>query len=583
MKKKLQLIISVISLLTMQSQIIKAQYVIKEADVQYGLFNYSKAIDMYERAYKKKATLYTAERLAECYEKIHNYKQTESWYAIAAEMPGTKLLNILNYAKALQHNSKYSEAKAQYQKYAVQNKDVTVKQRDLWLLSCDSAMRWMKEPVNTVITGQKTLNSPQSDWGAVEYQNDIVFSSDRPGNTDKEGISRPFLKFDGAKVPGKNIYGWTGNHYLRLYIRHTKTDSVSLFPLRAGTNYHMGPANFTADGREMYFTLTRIPEKVKYAKGKLATVNIEIYSSKKQEDGSWQVPIAFKYNNVNEYSVGDPFISKDGNSLYFVSNMPGGMGGTDLYVSQKTAGGDWDLPVNLKEWNTEGNERTPSFDHENNFYFSSDGRIGMGGLDIYKLQFSGGNPGAPVNLGYPLNSPQDDFAYMQTSGSLAYLSSNRTGDDDIYSFTQAQVMAFRLTGEVPDKKTGKPLNNAIVSLGKAIRIANIYYDFDKSNISKDAAIALDKLVKIMKDNPAIWIGLESHTDSRGNDQYNEWLSQNRANSAVQYIIDKGIEKNRITAKGYGETMLLNKCANGVQCSEAEHQLNRRTVFRILKL
>ncbi|RZK37129.1 MAG: OmpA family protein [Pedobacter sp.] len=100
--------------------------------------------------------------------------------------------------------------------------------------------------------------------------------------------------------------------------------------------------------------------------------------------------------------------------------------------------------------------------------------------------------------------------------------------------------------------------------------SNIYYDFDKSNIRPDAAIELDKLVKIMKDNPTIWIELGSHTDSRGNDKYNEWLSQSRANSAVQYIIDRGVEKNRITAKGYSESKLLNKCANGVKYSEADH-------------
>lgn len=121
-----------------------------------------------------------------------------------------------------------------------------------------------------------------------------------------------------------------------------------------------------------------------------------------------------------------------------------------------------------------------------------------------------------------------------------------------------------------------------IVINKAIRIENIYYDFDKSNIRPDAAIELDKLVKIMQDNPTIWIELGSHTDSRGNDQYNQWLSQSRANSAVQYIIDRGISKNRITAKGYGESQLTNKCANGIACSVAEHQANRRTEFKIVK-
>jgi len=109
-----------------------------------------------------------------------------------------------------------------------------------------------------------------------------------------------------------------------------------------------------------------------------------------------------------------------------------------------------------------------------------------------------------------------------------------------------------------------------------------YWDFDKSNIRPDAAIELDKVVAIMKENPTIWIVLGSHTDSRGKDQYNQWLSQSRANSAVQYIIDRGIEKSRITAKGYGETKPVNECTNGVKCTEEAHQLNRRTEFTIVK-
>jgi outer membrane protein OmpA-like peptidoglycan-associated protein len=113
-------------------------------------------------------------------------------------------------------------------------------------------------------------------------------------------------------------------------------------------------------------------------------------------------------------------------------------------------------------------------------------------------------------------------------------------------------------------------------------LENIYYDFDQWSIRSDAAIELDKLVKIMNENPTIWIELGSHTDSRGKDAYNLKLSQKRAESAVQYIISKGIDKNRITAKGYGESQLLNRCANGIECNDAEHQLNRRTEFKIVK-
>jgi peptidoglycan-associated lipoprotein len=255
-------------------------------------------------------------------------------------------------------------------------------------------------------------------------------------------------------------------------------------------------------------------------------------------------------------------------------------------------------------------------------------------------------------MGYPFNSPQDDFGFsLNEKGGVVYLSSNREGglgSDDIYTIDQKMILAFKLEGRVFDKSSNQPIAGALVTLAKvngvvlktetdenggyrfnlakeseynvsaektnyrsdvenlatiglttssvltqnlhleaivvnkAIKLENIYYDFDKWNIRPDAAVELDKLVKIMADNPTIWIELGSHTDSRGKDGYNLNLSQKRAESAVDYIISRGIDKNRITAKGYGETQLLNKCSNGVACSEEAHQLNRRTEFKIVK-
>jgi len=631
---------------------VKAQFIIKEADKQYELFNYSKAVDLYEQAYKKKETLHAAERLAHAYNYMFNYKQAESWFAIASKWPKSDPENILGYAKALQQNSKYTEAKIQYQNYIALKKDAPAADQAMWLNSCDSALKWIKNPKMVELTNKKELNSSQSDWGAFKYQDGVVFTSDRPqpGTELKEG--KPFLKFDGAKKPSTTVYGWTGNGYLKLYYKPSATDSVELFPLNTGTKYHVGSASFTRDGKTMYYTLTRITSELERLKKKPSTVNIEIFSSTKAADGTWSKPVAFPYNNINKYSVGDPFITADGNSLYFSSNMPGGLGGTDIYVTLKTDAGDWGRPTNLKEVNTTGDDRCPVFDNQDNFYFSSDGRLGMGGLDVFRALKEGGGISKIENLGYPFNSPQDDFGFsIDEKGGIVYLSSNREGglgSDDIYSIDQTAILAFKLEGTVYDKKTSQPITNALVSLAKVngsvvktetdengrykfnlakeseynvsadktsyrsdtenlatiglttsqvikqdlylepivrnvgIRLDNIYYDFDKWNIRPDAAAALDKLVQIMTENPTIWIELGSHTDSRGKDAYNLSLSQKRAESAVAYIISKGINRNRIEAKGYGETQLLNRCANGVKCSETEHQLNRRTEFKIVK-
>ncbi|RYE18038.1 MAG: flagellar motor protein MotB, partial [Sphingobacteriales bacterium] len=282
---------------------------------------------------------------------------------------------------------------------------------------------------------------------------------------------------------------------------------------------------------------------------------------------------------------------------------------------------------------------------------STDGGIGMGGLDIFKAVRKGDTYAPKQNMGYPINSPRDDFAYVLTDDTTGYLSSNRIGgqgSDDIYSFVQKPGIIFTLEGVVYEKGSRRRLPNSAImltkgsplkvitdaggnyrfsikensdytlrgekggylsdnqtvttkgltiaqvikkdlhlekiELNKAIRLENIYYDFDQWYIRPDAAVELDKLIKILKDNPEIYIELSSHTDSKGDDDYNHQLSQRRANAAVNYIIENSdVDEERIIARGYGETRLLNRCKNGVNCSPAEHQLNRRTEFRIIKM
>ncbi|RZK72083.1 MAG: flagellar motor protein MotB, partial [Pedobacter sp.] len=365
---------------------------------------------------------------------------------------GSKPDAILNYARALQNNSKYSEAKEQYIKYAESNPAVSTVQKNLWLQSCDSAVKWMQNPKNVTINNEKGLNSLQSDWGAVKYLNGIVYTSDRTNKISETAAaaSRPFLKFDGAtKVPDTRTYGWTGNDYLRLYERQER-DSLKLFPLNPGTKYHIGNASFSNDAKKVFFSITQIPAQIIRKKGEPATINIELYSSEMDSNGNWGEAKSFRYNNANAYSVGDPYLSNDGNTLYFVSNMPGGSGGTDIYKCERNPDGTWGDAQNQSQLNTPGNERSPAQNAMGEFSFSSDGFPGMGGLDIFTLESNG----KVTNLGYPLNSPQDDFAFYKSSKTDGFLSSNRPGglgSDDIYSFIEAKMLAFMLTGKVYDK------------------------------------------------------------------------------------------------------------------------------------
>ncbi len=642
--------------LTIQTRQANAQYVLKQANEQYNLFNYSKAIELYLQAYKKAQTFEIAEHLANSYRLIQDYKNAETWYATTTALPEAKAEDFLRYAQVLQNNSNYKEAKKQYTKYYALSPEINQKQLKLWLAACDSSIVWMKNPRPFDITNERGLNSPKSDWGAVKYNNYIVFTSDRINKAaDAVAKGHPFLRFDVDRPVDKDRYLWTGNDYLRLYQAQIGTGAEAAKPFQFntdGTDYHMGAATFTADGNEMYFTLTRIPKKQPRDTAKFKTFRLEIWWSRRiGATGQWSKPLPFAYNN-EQWSAGDPYITPDGKVLYFVSDMPGGKGGTDIYSCKKSTADNWEQPVNLAVVNTKGNERTPVL-YRDNLYFSSDGGPGMGGLDIYKAESTGKSFAAAQNMGYPVNSPQDDFAFMPVSETMGYLSSNRAGgagSDDIYSYVQKPEPTFAFEGTVYDKRTNEVIANSTVTLiksngkmlttqsdaagkfsftlqqksnyklrgekksylsdnqtlttlranpditirkdlyldkielNKAIRLENIYYDFDESYIREDAGVELEKLIKILKENPTIEIELSSHTDSRGNDAYNMQLSQARADAAVQYIVDIGdINPKRIKAKGYGETRLLNRCKNGVNCSEAEHQLNRRTEFKITKL
>jgi outer membrane protein OmpA-like peptidoglycan-associated protein len=342
--------------------------------------------------------------------------------------------------------------------------------------------------------------------------------------------------------------------------------------------------------------------------------------------------------------------------------MPGGFGGTDLYYCTKEANGTWSQPVNCGNVvNTSGKECFPTIAKDGTLYFSSDGHLGMGALDLFSAKGVKAKWQAVTNLEAPFNSGGDDFGIIfdpEGKGETGLLSSNRksaNGTDDIYSFKSNRIPCT-LTGiamEQPEAKQkqlpGKPLQGVALRLYKvgdttgllaysdkdgkfsfpiqsgvkymvkgskegyltksvevlpdckseldlvklnmplnknkvntSYIVENIYYDLDKSDIRPDAARELDKLVVMLQDNPEVKIELSSHTDSRQSDSYNNMLSQLRADAAVKYIISKGIDYNRITAKGYGETKLLNRCKNGVNCSEDEHQKNRRTEFKLIK-
>ena len=381
-----------------------------------------------------------------------------------------------------------------------------------------------------------------------------------------------------------------------------------------------------------------------------------------EEKGKWK-EIPFQLNS-GKFNVSDLVISPDRSKVVFVSDMPGGYGKSDLYEAPIVSNGPDGIkigePTNMgPEVNTMLRDNFPRFSEDGNFYFSSEGHLGFGGLDIYTVDPSSG---MILNMGKPVNSAMDDFApkFMDRKG---VLSSNRLAkgaNDDLYYFeilgsdsnmVQPKPTDSELLVEVYDKETGEVLSNVNFALdnlsdeasaisastdssglatyndipvdskvqisahpcgykyastrsyvvnaagkrviklelekfkegedlGQLFEVKPIYYELNSYKLTDQSKRELDRVAIVLQDNPSLQVELGSHTDSRGSDEANRNLSKARAKSVYDYLASKNINRARMKYKGYGETRLLNRCKDGIECSDEEHAVNRRTEYII---
>lgn len=616
------------------------------ADLLYKEMQYAKAAAAYEKLVDvKKPSVLVMERLAHSYYYIKQYDLAENWYARVVQQKTASEQAKINYADVLKQQGKYAEAKAQYEEIMKSNAQLS--NLTAAINGADSAQLWMRNPTLHKLRNEKEVNTSLGEFSVVTNAKGVWYAAE----------PNSLLN---------NKSGMTGHAFLKLYTAERLQDGSLKYPnkVEASFNnaaYHIGPVSSNASENVLYVTRTfpgKDGERFRADGEKWNKHNLELKVYKKEGD-SWTEE-DFPYNNVKAYSLGHAFLSADEKVLYYASDMPGGKGGVDIWYSELQADGKWGKPQNAGDKiNTAGDEMFPTV-IGNDLYFSSTGHVGMGGLDIFRAKGSKGTFDKAVNLGYPINSASDDFAYVEYGSSadvkVGYLSSNRkggVGSDDIYSFVfQKPKIKIILEGVTRDRKTGELLPastvtlfglsgdivskgvtsadaasisfdvspnisfrllgekkgyhadsvlvaavnpirdtvirytmnlNPVLKVGDKFILENIHYDFDKHNIRPDAALILDRLVATMRDNPTLKIELSSHTDSRGSDSYNEKLSQRRAQAAVDYLVTRGIARERLVAKGYGETRLLNRCSNGVDCTRAEHQANRRTEVEVLDI
>ena len=683
-------------------------------------------------------------KLALCYYNINDLTNAEKYFKEAVFNDNISNEYYFYYAQTLKQLGNYEASNTWmntfYQKANLDHRALSYIQNPSYLQTIE------KEGVHFSIShvGFNTADCDFGGYACVKNQQLYFISSRR----------NSLIKYEWA---------WNGRKFLDLYSTSATSSENPTLISEINTTYHEGPLCFNLSENLVYFTRNNV-SKGSARKDRNGIQNLKLYMAQVDQRGDWQNVQELAINS-KEFSIGHPTISRDGKTLYFTSDMPGGFGGADLYRAPINADGTLGTPVNLGAYiNTEGQEMFPWISADGLLFFSSNGHIGLGGLDVFvaTMEENGTKFNHLTNVGRPLNSQNDDFAIsFIEDGKVGYFSSNRAGgdgDDDIYRFelTRPFIFNVKLNGSVSDLATKDALPNAMVyllndqgvvidssrvdanggysfdlepgkkyaisakstdytsakadipvipadqkevvmnlaldkipqiglkglitdvttgmaledvavkiidktsgqvvfegttsesgqflkdleslkindeiyyqialsksgylsktvdfntkivkpgiinvndqldvSLGRVevgidlatlIDIKPIYFDLGKYAIRKDAALELDKIVKVMNDYPMMEIELGSHTDCRSSIAFNLKLSDNRAKASAEYIKKRITNPQRIYGKGYGESKLKVDCpCEGTvksSCSEEEHQQNRRTEFIIIKM
>jgi outer membrane protein OmpA-like peptidoglycan-associated protein/tetratricopeptide (TPR) repeat protein len=414
----------------------------KTADKLYNRYEYVSAAKEYQKLVDNgKADGYVYKQLADTYYNMFNTSEASTWYAKATETPQDSE-TYFRYAQMLKANGKYEEANKQMNKFASMSPN-------------DLRAKAFKENPNYVpkILGKEVgynvnslpVSSDKSDFGAVLYDNNLYFTSARNGARKNYGWNEePFLDIY------KAVLGDGGNF----------SDATTVGELNS--KFHDGPVTISADGNTLYFSSDSFREgsfeKDKVNKLKLGKNNL--YKATKNGETWGNIkPLPF---NSKEFSTSNPSLSRDGKTLYFSSNMPGSLGGVDIW-KVSVNGDEYGTPENLgAKVNTEGNESFPFIADDNaTLYFASSGKQGLGGYDVYQIDLAKGSDAA--NMGKPINSEKDDFSFtFNKAKNMGFFSSNRNGNDDIFS--AIPLCAVDVLTVVTNAKTGDILANAKVSI-----------------------------------------------------------------------------------------------------------------------
>ncbi len=640
---------------------------VKYADKKYEEYAYADAIKAYESVIEKEsANEGVVKRLANSYYFNGELTSALKWYDQLFQINADQEAEYFyRYAQCLKSSGNYRKSDEVLEKF---NQKAALEKRSNLIRNDKNYLEVIKENSGRFQIADAGVNSRFSDYGSTVYNNKIIFTSAR----DTGGVV-------------KANFQWTNRSFSRLYSAVLMPDgsvgTPELFIKRKKDKFNESTPIFTKDGRTMYFTRNNFTDGKRGQNDKNVTL-LKLYKAD-LIDNEWKNIRELPFNS-DQYSTAHPALSMDEKFLYFASDMPGTFGQSDIFKVAINEDGTFGKPENLgPEINTEGRETFPFISGENELYFASDGRPGLGGLDIFASRIkANGSYDEVLNVGEPVNSKQDDFAFSIDSRSRSgYFSSNRQntlGLDDIYRFTETRrlICEQNLSGTVTDAETNAVLANTALTLfndkfdpvgtivtdekgnyvfptvkcgkkytirtsktdynakeasvnilrdqettlmialnkvfvpltAKTIAIKKVaispvklgsmkvgvdvakllnlpmnFFDLGKATIKKTSEPQLMKVVNLLKEYPDMKLDIRSHTDSRSSSESNQILSDMRALSTKKWLVQKGISEDRLSAKGYGETQLVNKCADGVKCTEQQHMQNRRSEFIIVAM
>ena len=659
---------------------------IKRADRKFAIGEYYTAGDIYKQCYSRLSTKkdrelkgYVAYRQGECYRLINNQRATNAYNnALRCKYQLKDSTVYLHYAQALQYQGKYKDAIKNYELYREKHPDNYVAQAGKY--ACGKIDEWKKQGSRYKTSEAKEFNQKRTSNFAPMFigsnTDALMFTSNRQekqkGGTKK--LKRPsnvtgqqlFQLYQTRKnaagewediVLAEGLYGEQGGE------GDQQNDSTE--EKGGKTNAEMGVCSFSRDGRMMLFTYS------KPINGK--DLGAKIYSSERAS-GEWSEAQEVKLFADSSITVGHPALNSTGDTLYFVSDAPGGVGGKDIWFAE-LEGDEWINPQPLGAGiNTTADEMYPYVHEDGTLYFSSNGQPGYGGLDIFKATRDTTYKDSVVwvifNMGAPFNGIGDDFGITFAGNTQnGFFSSNKgdkKGFDKIYQFWLPE-MEFIAEGTVRDEQ-GEPiadaklrivgsdgtnsrvnarrdgtykiklnkevkyvmlatargylnakeqwdtkglkdsktytLDFALSPISRPVKMENIFYEFGRWELTQASEKEMDALIKLLNDNPNITIELSAHTDMKGNEEFNQELSQKRAQACCDYLIKKGIEKERLTPVGYGKSKpvvadkALNKQYPFIPVDQALdeefilklksdqqeicNQINRRTEFKVIK-